>query len=102
MLAMTDAAAEAITALTGQEGQADAGLRFAVQEVEEAGAQLGLSVAPSPEDGDQVLATEGGAKIFLEPKAAEFLDDKVLDIQQDDEGQMSFAVLQQPDDTPDI
>jgi iron-sulfur cluster assembly protein len=96
MLAMTDAAAEAISALTNQEGQPDrGGLRLAVQSEEEAGAQLALSVAPEPEEGDQVLGTENGARVFLEAQAAQFLDDKVLDVQQDDQGQLNFAVMQQ-------
>ncbi|PRX47205.1 Fe-S cluster assembly iron-binding protein IscA [Prauserella shujinwangii] len=97
MLAMTDAAAEAISALTAQDGQEAAGLRFAVQEETDQGAQLALSVAPAPEEGDQVLGTESGARVFLEPQAASFLDDKVLDVQQDDQGQLSFAVMQQPE-----
>ncbi|WP_199435365.1 HesB/IscA family protein [Qaidamihabitans albus] len=97
MLAMTDAAAEAISALTAQDGQDAAGLRFAVQQENESGAQLALSVAPAPEDGDQVLGTEGGARVFLEPEAASFLDDKVLDVQQDEQGQLNFAVMQQPE-----
>lgn len=95
MLAMTDAAAEAISALTAQEE--GAGLRFAVQEESEQGAQLALSVATAPEENDQVLGTEDGARVFLETQAATFLDDKVLDVQQDDEGQLNFAVMQQPD-----
>ncbi|MEY7971251.1 HesB/IscA family protein [Saccharomonospora xinjiangensis] len=95
MLAMTDAAAEAISALTAQDGQDSAGLRFAVREETEAGAQLALSIAPAPEEGDQVLGTDSGARVFLEPQAATFLDDKVLDIQQDDEGQLNFAVMPQ-------
>ncbi|MER7115633.1 HesB/IscA family protein [Saccharomonospora azurea] len=95
MLAMTDAAAEAISALTAQDGQDSAGLRFAVQEETEAGAQLALSITPAPEEGDQVLGTESGARVFLEPQAATFLDDKVLDIQQDEEGQLNFAVMPQ-------
>ncbi|KID29719.1 iron-sulfur cluster biosynthesis protein [Prauserella rugosa] len=98
MLAMTDAAVEAISALTAQDGQdGAAGLRFAVREETEEGAQLALSVAPGPEDGDQVLGTESGARVFLEAKASTFLDDKVLDVQQDDQGQLNFAVMQQPE-----
>ncbi|MEU6646484.1 iron-sulfur cluster biosynthesis family protein [Saccharomonospora sp. NPDC046836] len=97
MLAMTDAAAEAISALTSQQdGQGAAGLRFSVRQETEAGAQLALSIAPAPEEGDQVLDTESGARVFLEPQAATFLDDKVLDVQQDDQGQLNFAVMQQP------
>lgn len=98
MLAMTDAAAQAISALTEQQGEEAGGLRFAVQSEQTEGAQLSLAVAPEPQDGDQVLGTEGGARVFLEPQAANFLDDKVLDVQQDNEGQLNFAVMQQPED----
>ncbi|MFF5991586.1 MULTISPECIES: HesB/IscA family protein [Prauserella] len=97
MLAMTDAAVEAISALTSQDGQQAAGLRFAVREESDAGAQLALSIAPAPEDGDEVLGTDSGARVFLEPQAASFLDDKVLDVQQDEQGQLNFAVMQQPE-----
>jgi iron-sulfur cluster assembly protein len=95
MLAMTDAAAEAINVLTAQDGQDSAGLRFALREETEEGAQLALSIASEPEAGDQVLGTDSGARVFLEPQAATFLDDKVLDIQQDEEGQLNFAVMPQ-------
>lgn len=95
MLAMTDAAAEAISALTSQDDQQSSGLRVSVREETDAGAQLALALAAAPEDGDQVLGTEGGARVFLEPQAATFLDDKVLDVQEDDQGQLSFAVMRQ-------
>lgn len=97
MLAITDPAAQAISALTAQQGnQQGAGLRFAVQDQPEEGAQLTLSVVDQPEAGDQVVDTENGARVFLEPQATAFLDDKLLDIQQDAQGQMSFAVMPQP------
>jgi iron-sulfur cluster assembly protein len=95
MLAMTDAAAEAINALTESQGEQQGGLRVAVSEVAEGGAQLALAVAESPESGDQVVGTEGGAKVFMEERAAQFLDDKVLDVRQDDQGQLNFAVFPQ-------
>ncbi|MFF0145562.1 Fe-S cluster assembly iron-binding protein IscA [Amycolatopsis sulphurea] len=97
MLTVTEAAAEAISALTAQQGaeSGDSGLRFALQSMEGEGAQLALSVAPSPEDGDRVVGTDGGAKVFLEPQAAALLDDKVLDVQQDETGDVAFAVLPQ-------
>jgi iron-sulfur cluster assembly protein len=98
MLAMTDAAAEAINALTTQEGQQEAGgLRFALQAAVDDGAQLAVSVAPEPEAGDQVVGSDAGAKVFLEPQAAEILDDKILDVQPDAEGELNFAVLQNTD-----
>ena len=94
MLTVTEAAAEAITALTGQEGAEDGGLRFAVQSTgsPEESAQLAVSVEAAPAAGDQVLGSEDGPKVFLEPDAAVLLDDKVLDIQQDEQGQVAFAV----------
>jgi Fe-S cluster assembly iron-binding protein IscA len=94
MLAMTQAAAEAINALTAREGQQEAGLRFALRGAKEDSARLAVSVAPAPEEGDQVVGSAAGAKVFLEPEAAEILDDKVLDVQPDDEGQLTFAVRQ--------
>ncbi|WP_328607330.1 iron-sulfur cluster biosynthesis protein [Amycolatopsis sp. NBC_00345] len=95
MLTVTEAAAEAITALTAQQGAEESGLRFALQSMENEGAQLALSVAPAPEDGDRVVGTDNGAKVFLEPQAAALLDDKVLDVQQDETGDVAFAVLPQ-------
>jgi Fe-S cluster assembly iron-binding protein IscA len=94
MLTVTEAAAEAITALTSQ-GEGDAGLRLAVQDTDGERAQLALSVAPEPAEGDSVLGADEGPKVFLEPQAAALLDDKVLDVQEDDAGGVAFAVLPQ-------
>lgn len=94
MLAVTEAAADAISALTAQEGvQSEGGLRFELRALEDSQTALALSVAPAPADGDQVVTAQEGAQVFLEPQAAEFLSDKVLDVQQDAEGQLSFAVI---------
>lgn len=99
MLAITNAAAQAISALTAQQGET-AGLRFAVQDQQGTGAQLATTVADQPEAGDQVIGTEGDARVFLEPQASQFLDDKLLDVQQDGEGQLSLAIMPQPDNQP--
>jgi iron-sulfur cluster assembly protein len=94
MLAVTEAAADAISALTAQEGvQQQGGLRFAMRSLEDSQTALALSVAPAPTEGDEVVTATEGAQVFLEPQAAEFLSDKVLDVQQDAEGQVSFAVM---------
>ncbi|WP_103350203.1 iron-sulfur cluster biosynthesis family protein [Amycolatopsis sp. CA-128772] len=96
MLTVTEAAAEAITALTSQgESDSDAGLRLAVQNADGESAQLALSVALEPAEGDSVLGTDEGPKVFLEPQAAALLDDKVLDVQEDEAGGVAFAVLPQ-------
>jgi|SRR5436190_8222110 iron-sulfur cluster assembly protein len=95
MLAVTEAAADAIAALTAQEGvQEEGGLRFAIHAVDDSQAALALSVEPAPVEGDQVVTADEGAQVFLEPQAAEFLADMVLDVEEDGEGQLNFAVLE--------
>ena len=95
MLAVTEAAAEAISALTAQGGiQQEGGLRFAMQNEADSQTALALTVAPAPAEGDQVVTANEGAAVFLEEQAADFLSDKVLDVQPDAEGQLTFAVLE--------
>jgi iron-sulfur cluster assembly protein len=96
MLAVTEAAAEAISALTAQGGiQQEGGLRFAMQAESDSQAALALTVAPAPTAGDQVVTANEGAHVFLEEQAADYLSDKVLDVQPDGDGQLAFAVLEQ-------
>lgn len=95
MLAVTEAAAEAITALTEQSDVNDqGGLRFSMRAEADAPPALALTVASAPAEGDQVVTANTGANVFLEEQAANFLSDKVLDVQQDAEGQLNFAVLE--------
>jgi iron-sulfur cluster assembly protein len=95
MLAVTEAAAEAITALTAQGGVEDqGGLRFSMQAQSDSQSALALTVASAPVEGDQVVTADTGAHVFLEEQAADYLSDKVLDVQQDAEGQLNFAVLE--------
>ncbi|HKN54183.1 MAG TPA: iron-sulfur cluster biosynthesis protein [Amycolatopsis sp.] len=93
MLTVTEAAAEAITALTAHQGDGGSGLRLEVQKPEGQDPMLALSVAPAPADGDRVLGEGEGPKVFLEPEAAALLDDKVLDVKEDEAGGVAFAVL---------
>ncbi|SDC26463.1 iron-sulfur cluster biosynthesis protein [Actinokineospora iranica] len=101
MLAVTEAAADAISALTAQDGLAgQGGLRFTLVTPEVDGAPIAVALAQEPVAGDQVVRATAGAQVFLEPGAAELLSDKVLDVQQDAEGQLNFAVLEQRDTPP--
>jgi Fe-S cluster assembly iron-binding protein IscA len=92
MLAVTDNAATVIRDLTSQnEVPVGSGLRIAADASE---GSLTLSLVPEPEAGDQVL-DHSGARLFLDPDAAQILDDKELDAAVDDTGSVQFAVGEQ-------
>lgn len=92
MLTMTDNAVAAIRSLTTQPNVPDsAGLRIATDHG--AGA-LKLTVAPEPQQGDQVVDTSG-ARLFLDTEAADLLDDKSLDATVDEQGAVQFALAEQ-------
>lgn len=99
MLAITETAAQAINTLVASSDLPEgAGLRIASQ-ADEQSEGLALSVAPAPADDDTVLQG-GGANVFLEPTAAQVLDEMVLDVQAvpDETGaekQYQFAISPQ-------
>lgn len=100
MLSITETAAQAINSLiSASDMPQGAGLRIAAQP-ESDSAGLELSVAPVPGEQDTVLKG-GGATVFLEPVAAQALDDKVLDVQrvegEGDEEQYRFAIAPRSD-----
>ena len=80
MLAITPTAAEAIKDVVSSAGLPESsGLRIArPPETDERGAGFELSVAAVPEGEDQVVE-EHGAQVFLQPQAADVLDDRRLD-----------------------
>jgi Fe-S cluster assembly iron-binding protein IscA len=55
---------------------------------------LTLTLATAPAEDDQIL-DNGGARVFLEPQAAQLLDDKSLDAATDGDGQLRFTVAAQ-------
>jgi Fe-S cluster assembly iron-binding protein IscA len=98
MLAITDTAAEAIRSLTLDADLPDGGgLRIAATDPDEG---LELSLAGRP-DADDVVLEGDGIAVFLEPVAADVLDDKILDVQPvagaDGEQEMRFAIGHQSD-----
>jgi iron-sulfur cluster assembly protein len=96
LLAITETAATAIKSLTAsQEQPEEAGVRIAAREdadVDSPGS-LKLSVVEGPAEDDQVV-DEHGAHVILEPHAASYLDDKLLDADIDGQ-QVRFAVSTQ-------
>ncbi|MFI5782988.1 hypothetical protein [Nocardia sp. NPDC051570] len=92
MLMLTPTALEAVRTLTSAEGTPqDAGLRIFTDDGDQS---LQLAVAAVPAEQDQVLSAEG-SRIFLDEKAAAFLDDKILDTGLDSDGQGAFVLAQQ-------
>jgi Fe-S cluster assembly iron-binding protein IscA len=100
MLVLTQAAAEVVTSVTSAPQVSDAaGLRISSSEAapEDPGAlQVEAVSGPGPED--QVLEA-AGARVFVAPQAASYLDDKVLDAQVDGAGNVRFSLgVQRPGD----
>lgn len=93
MLAVTANAAAAIRSLTDQPTVPDgAGLRIASDPM---GGSLSLALVADASEGDQVIDMSG-AKLFVDPTAAQLLDDKALDAKVDDTGALQFSVTDQP------
>ncbi|HKA85172.1 MAG TPA: hypothetical protein VKD21_14965 [Acidimicrobiales bacterium] len=90
MLDLTDNAASVIRSIAERpESPDDAGLRVAAGG--EGSGRLTVAAASGPQEGDHVVEKEG-ARVFLDPQAAEILDDKVLDAQVGNEGGVEFLV----------
>jgi hypothetical protein len=93
VLAVTPTASQVIRELVTSRGlAAGAGLRIA-PDAEPAGA-FSLRVAAAPEANDQVVPIED-LGVFLEPRVADALDDKILDAGVGPEGKVSFSVVEQ-------
>jgi iron-sulfur cluster assembly protein len=98
MLVLTEAAAEVVKSVTSTAQAPDgAGLRIApsAPEPERPGA-LQVTAATGPGENDQVIEA-AGARVFLEPQAAVYLEDKVLDARVDEQGNAQFSLgMQDP------
>jgi iron-sulfur cluster assembly protein len=93
MLVLTEAAAEVVKSVTSTpQSPEGAGLRIAssVPEQQSPGG-LQVTAAPAPDANDQIIET-AGARVFLEPQAAAYLEDKVLDARLDEEGKAHFSL----------
>lgn len=71
------------------------GVRISAQDLGDS-TGLGLAVAPVPGDADQVIEEEG-ARVFVAPEVAPFLEDKVLDAEQEGSS-IQFSLSEQPED----
>jgi iron-sulfur cluster assembly protein len=93
MLTLTENAALVIRDLTSQQEVPNgAGLRIAS---DQSAGSLTLALAEQPVQGDQVV-DEDGVRIFLDPDAAQLLDDKALDAAVDPQGAVQFGFAERP------
>ena len=93
MLTLTDQAVSAIRGLTTRPGLAEeTGLRIAPQDGDTGG--LALSLTDGPEAGDQVIE-ESDVHVFVQSDAAAVLEDKALDAQVNEDGEVSFQLQSQ-------
>ena len=92
MLTLTDNALTAVRTLT-QDPEAPEGAGLRITPGTE-GLELILVAEPVPGDA---LIDDGGARVYVEPEAAELLKEQTLDAQVED-GQVSFF-LSPPDQT---
>lgn len=93
MLTMTDNAVAVIRDLAAQQPRYPSpGLRISTDQ--EAGS-LTFALAECPVQGDQVVDSDG-AKVFLDPPAAQILAGRALDAAVDAQGRVQFGFAEQP------
>ncbi|WP_216853015.1 hypothetical protein [Phytoactinopolyspora halotolerans] len=90
MLALTNQAATAIRSLTDQPGLSEeAALRIESTVDEDQTRKFALSLTSEQQPADQVIESEG-ARVFMDATTAEELDDKALDAEISEQGQVQF------------
>ena len=92
MLTLTPTATDAVRQIVAQ-GPVDddtGGLRIAAGQPTPEGVPLELSLVNGPEAEDQEIGA-ADAHVYLEPRVAEVLDDKVLDAQLQEDG-VGFSI----------
>jgi iron-sulfur cluster assembly protein len=96
MLAISPAASNAIDAALDAASVPDgAGLRLAAGAPTERGVAIEVAFVTAADPGDQVIETDAAADVFVEPKAAELLEDQVLDAGQQADGSITFTLRPQ-------
>ena len=82
MLALTDAAAAAISALVESADLEHGGLRIASAGEE---SSVELTIVDGPSEGDRIVVVQG-ASVFVDPALEQELSDTVLDAVLDEDG----------------
>jgi Fe-S cluster assembly iron-binding protein IscA len=99
VLTLTPTAAEVVRTLVEQSPDPESGgLRIAASDEDGEGVELELSLVGEPEALDETVEQEG-ATVYLDPGAAELLDDKLLDAQVA-EDHVTFVLREDAGDEP--
>jgi iron-sulfur cluster assembly protein len=99
VLTLTTTAAEVVRTLVEQSAAPDSGgLRIAASANTDESVELELALVEEPEALDETVEQEG-ATVYLDPEAAELLDDKLLDAQVA-EDHVTFMLRDDPGDEP--
>lgn len=94
MLDVSNRASEAINSLTTKAGHAgQGGLRISSVTQPSPGPDLALVIADRPALGDEIVVGAFGSRVFLDHTAAQALAERVLDVQEDNNGEVHFTVL---------
>jgi iron-sulfur cluster assembly protein len=88
MLTLTENARTIVKGIASHDPEAS-GLRITSESKDEPA--FGVTVAVTPEPGDQVVEQDG-ATVYLDPPASEQLEDKVLDAAVDQSGNVEFTL----------
>jgi iron-sulfur cluster assembly protein len=80
VLALTSDAVEAVKTIAEASAELpnESGLRIHAQPTGDGPVGFELAMVGIPDEGDQVIE-EAGARVFVEPEAALYLEDKILD-----------------------
>lgn len=96
MLTLTENASTVVKTIAQQSAEQsesasaeEIGLRISTAEGDSQ--EFAVTTAEAPENGDEVVESEG-ARVFLSETASGSLSDKVLDAQVDDSGNVSFQL----------
>jgi len=93
MLTLTENASTIVKDIASRTGGAEgAGLRISTDPA--LSSAFSVMAADHPEPGDQVVE-QSGATVYVEPQAADELNDKVLDAGVDQAGNVQFSLGQQ-------
>lgn len=88
-LTLTDKASTVVKAIAAQSTDSESGgLRIAA---DGDAAEFNISVVPAAEPSDTLVENDG-ARVFLDPSAAEALSEAVLDADVGDDGAVRFSV----------